>query len=265
MFTMTGLNIYVKHLCAETLNIQSQLSVITKQNTIDIILKISNKGQATAYDITSRIQFLGELKASRTIHRLNAGFSETISMIFDLQKNMKGDYPLIAEIKFHDLNLYPFYSLSCSSIHIHSQKGKNRLTVHVPDIEFSEQYITNVHVDNQDGLKKNLSVQMIVPGGFACKNNTVSRLLPKGQSVDIEYDILKKDALPNTTHYGFVLITYKENAISHAQVTPFKICVKPVTRVFLFEKQFVASAWIFFGLIWILSLTFVSFRNRHNQ
>jgi len=252
--------INVKQPYAETINIQSHLSVITRQDKIDVRLIIKNKGNTAAYDIVSRIRFLGELKESDLIHFLSSGCSETISMVFDLQKNIEGDYPLIVEIQFHDMNLYPFYSLRCSPIHIRSQKLTSRLAVGVSDVELSAQNSINVKIANEDNLDKYISVQLIIPNAFVCENNTKLMFLQKGQSADMDYCISKKDALPATTHIGYVLITYKVNTISYSQVTPFNIYVKPGARVFFFEKNFVAITCIFFGLIWVLFLTYVSFK-----
>jgi hypothetical protein len=260
IFPLICFNFFENCLCADTLNLQSQLSIITKKDKISILLNISNTGPATAYDIVLRINFLGESRESKTIHCLGPNFDEAISMEFDLQKHMKGDYPLIVEIQFHDMNLYPFYSLRCSPIHIHSQKQKRSLNVHVPDIKLSDQNNIGVQIVNLEKLKKQITVQMIVPGAFFCEKNTRIRSLPKGQSVDIEYCILKKEALPDTIHNGYVLITYEDNSIAHALITPFKIYVKPVARVFVYKKNIVAKACVLFGLIWLIFLTFVSFR-----
>jgi len=258
--------INVKQSYAHTINIQSQLSVIIRQDTIDVSLKIKNKGKATAYDIISRVRFLGELKKSAPIHSLSAGVAETISMVFDLQNNITGDYPLIVEIQFHDMNLYPFYSLRCSLIHIHSNNLTGRMAIAVPNLELSEKNTINVQIANKDNLDILTTVQLIIPQAFVCENNTQRMFLQKGQSSDIEYCISKKDALPGTTHIGYVLITYKDNTISYAQVSPFNIYVKPVACVFFFEKKFVASTCIFFGMIWLLFLTYVSFRkNNYNE
>jgi hypothetical protein len=251
---------YERQLYADTLNLQSQLSIITKKDRISVLLNISNKGPATAYDIVTRIIFLNELRESRPIHCLYPNFDEKISMEFDLQENMKGDYPLIIEIQFHDTNLYPFYSLRCSPIHIHSQKQKNSLNVHVPDIELSDQRNIGINIVNTDKMDKYISVQMIVPGAFSCEKNTQIRILAKSQTADIPFCILKKSALPGTLHNGYVLITYEDKSISHAQVKQFKIHVKPVARGFVFEKKFVAKTCIAFGLIWILFMTVVSFK-----
>jgi len=247
---------------AMTLKIQSKLSVTIKKDTIDIRLFILNKGQETAYDINARVHFLGEVKESATIHHLHSGNSETITMLFDLQKNRIGDYPLIIQIQFHDINLYPFYSLNCTPIHIHCQKLKDLFAVHVPKVEISSQKNIHVQINNMDHLKKAVTVQMIVPDSFSCKNQGQQRLLTKGQSTDIEYSIVKQDALPGTTHFGYVLVTYKKDSIPHAQVTSFKIEVKPDARSIIFDKTFAAMLCVFCGMIWILFLTFVSFRNR---
>jgi hypothetical protein len=254
--------IYDNQLCAETLRLQSQLSVITKKDAMDINLTLSNKGRATAYDIVSQIRFLGKIKDSPPIHCLSSGATETFSMRFDLQNNMKGDYPLIVEILYHDINLYPFYSMRCTPIHIHCPKQQKKLVVHVPDIEFSQQYNLNVQINNQGLLNKNVSVQVIVPGSFSCENNKQLRFLPIGQSVDLEYCIVKNNALPGSAHNGYVLVTYTDNTISHAQVTPFNIVVKPVSNFFFFNKRFVVSACIFFGLLWLLFMTDESLRNQ---
>jgi len=260
IFPQICFSLFENNLCADTLNLQSQLSIITKKDKISILLKISNTGPATAYDIISRIRFLEALRESKPIYCLNPNCNEEITMAFDLQKRMKGDYPLIVEIQFHDMNLYPFYSLHCSPIHIRSLKPKRNLNVKVPDLEISDQNNIEVKIVNPEKLNKHIKVQMIVPGAFSCEKNTRIRYLPKGQSADIEYRILKKEALPDTTHNGYILITYENNSIAHTQVAPFKIYVQPVLRGFIYEKKIVARACALFGLIWIIFVTFASFR-----
>jgi len=252
----------VTPLSAKMIHLESQLSVTTKKNTIDISIKISNTGSATAYDIVTRIHFLEALKESRPIHQLSPNLSETITMVFDLQKSIKGHYPLIVEIQFHDMNLYPFYSLRCTPISIKHQKQVNTLTVHVPQLKMSAQNTIDVHVKNQNSVNRNICIQMIVSRAFLCEKNTHFLVLPKNQSAEIDFCILKKNALPATTHNGYIIITYKENAVSYAQVTPFNIYIKPVDRLFLLKKDFIAKTCLFFGLLWMLFVTYVSYRKK---
>jgi len=260
ILTMTYSFIYATNLCAGTINLQSQLSVTIKDKTMNICLNLSNKGQASAYDIIARIVFLGKTKKSKTIPCLKQDVVKTISMVFDLQKNMKGDYPLIVEIKFHDNNLYPFYSLRCAPVHIQSQKLDPKLTVQVPDVALSEQNRIDVHISNPDILSKDLTVQMIVPGSFTCENNLQHQLLPKGQSINMAYSLLKKIALPGSNHYGYVLITYNENAMDYAQISSFRIYVKPDASICFLQKKDVAHIWFGFFLIWIFFMTYLTGR-----
>jgi len=252
----------VNKICAKMINLQSQLTVTTKKKTIDIKITILNTGSAAAYDIITRIHFLDILKESKIIHHLRPNLAETITLEFDLPKDIKGHFPLLAEIQFHDMNLFPFYSLRCTVINIKSQEQESRLAVQVPDLKLSAQNTINVHVENMDFVDRNIFVQMIVSRAFTCEKNKHFIFLQKGLSADIEYCILKKDALSATTHTGYVLLTFKDNTVSYAEVKPFNIYIKPVDKLFIFEKSFAAKTCIVFGLIWILFLTYVSFRKK---
>jgi len=245
------------------LTLESQLTIRQTMNQMRASVNVFNKSDANSFDLTLRIKFSNEFKEFQAIPCFRPKETEVFSHDFDIHDNMKGTFPLIVEIQFHDSNLFPFYSLHCAPISINSQEQTNILFADIMDVEISDQTIVNVLLTPLDNSHKVVSAKMVVSGAFICHNDEQSFIL--GESQNLSYRISTKNALPGTTHSAFVVLSFMKNNVSHTQIVPFRIDVAPVSTFVFFEKQWGIWIYILSGIIWMIFVSYVSIVYKKNR
>ncbi|KPA09584.1 hypothetical protein MHK_010208 [Candidatus Magnetomorum sp. HK-1] len=247
-FMMRPLDLY-----SDVINLHSQL--IIKQNTHKIVItfKLLNKGVVRAVDVCVHLRFLGEIKKSEIIESIKKGQTETVQFIFNIPVHKVGSYPLISEIQFHDNNLFPFFALHCTKIFFRTQEFDEPLTAHINNIKISDKNTIYVNIKNNKVLDSRINGHMVLSSAFVCKNDKSEIFLKNGQTKKIGYLIKNKNALMNTDHQGFFIMTYLKNNTHHTGITAFKIHVHADENDFIF---FAKKYWLlgFAGItfFWIL-------------
>jgi len=234
--------------------IQSKLKVFQRKHHIRWVVDIDNKGETRSIDLSVTIYFFNKINTSNIIDHIDAGHSKTIHMNMDIPNLMAGAFPLVAEIKFHDTNSFPFYSLHCTNIYVNSQQFEETLSATVNDIHISDKQDIHVCIHNKELMHQWIHVKMFLSGAFSCDKMTHDILLNRATET-ISYPILIQAALPDTNHQGFVMITYVKDRINHSCITPFTIRVNSDKHTLFFSKRCLVKIYASFAIVCALIIT----------
>ena len=243
---------------SNVINLQSQLKVHQGRKHVLFEIEVSNNGSTRALDLSITMHFLDQVKTSDLVDILNEKQSKTIRIKMDVPENKKGAFPLICEIQFYDNNLFPFYSLQCTNVYLHSQPLSESISATVNDIHMFEKKTIEVFVKNKELKDQQANIKMILPGSFRCRQSMQTIQL-NGQSEKISYTIKNQTALPETKHIGFILISYIKDNLHHSNITPFAIHVLSNNQSVFFSKRVlffiyagISFAWFFIVFVYVI-------------
>jgi len=241
-------------LYSDVIRLSSELTITQSANELFLSLRIINNGSYSAMDISVIIHFLKEIKISKKIEMLKKEESKTVQFTFIVPEDKVGAYPIIGEIKFHDINLFPFSYLHCTKIFIQTEEFSEKLKVKVNDINIHDQAKVFAQIKKNkylDGIP--IKASLFLSNAFDCKRDFFEFTSKKEQDQNIEFQVKNTNAIMNTENQGILVMTYLKDNKHHTALKTFKIHVCSYeNKLKLFIKKFWLWGFAVITFFWIL-------------
>ena len=151
---------------AGVLTIETQTSVQTTDNQLEVTVKITNKGDEPAYNTQINLIVLDEKTQGDVNAKLDPDESDVNTFTKTLSGIARGRYPLIARVDFHDANLYPFSALSGSTFFL-GKDVNGDIAIVGDNISMDKDGVLNFHIKNMESDPINLSASLFLPKEFS--------------------------------------------------------------------------------------------------
>jgi len=189
-----------------------QTSVTVTEQSVDVRLEVSNKGDEDAFAVTPFLALAGVeagLEEAPDI-AFNGGRIWTHSFpVSDLLVNKTGTYPLVVRLRYHDAYMYPYSMVSVASVRI----GEN-LPVNVPLSgemaagKVSGEGTLDLQVRNTGISSLEARLAMVSPAGLIVAGDTGTLNIPAGEEKQVSYIIKNNGSLPGSNHNVYALVEY---------------------------------------------------------
>lgn len=237
-------------LSAGILTIETQTTIQTTDNQLDVTVSITNRGDEPADNSQINLFVLGEKLQGRVKKRIGPGSSEIDVFRKSLSSLAQGRYPLSVVVDFHDANQYPFSALSGMTFFI-GEDVNSEIAITADDLAMDREGVLTYHVKNMGHDLLDVSANLILPKEFS------SVLVKKSLQVDaradkqISFDIHNFSARDGGKYPLYCSFEYDKNNIHHTTMASLNVSVKHE------DSWFQRMKWLWGGMISLLLLLLI--------
>ena len=243
---------------AGTVTMTAQTNVITWNDRVQIVIKIENKGDETAYEVQASIPFRQRVLLSPVMANVRPNAPHTFSFEESVSGMKPGRYPLTVTIHFQDANGYPFSALSGTMFSVGSPVSAGLQCV-AHDVTMVEKGKLLVDIKNLKPESKKITASVSLPRELSTPKSQVNFELGPEAKETIVFKIVNVSALTNATHPLFCYLEYeKENTHYTAFASATVRVAKPGTW---FQK----TRWFWIGIVVILGIVIAGGQFRKKQ
>jgi hypothetical protein len=165
-FTWVCISLCPSGSVAGILSIETQTSVQTTENQLEVTVKITNNGDEPAYNTQINLIVLDEKTQGAVKSKLDPGKSDVNTFTKTLSGIVRGRHPWVISVDFHDANLYPFSALSGSTFFLGKDVNPD-IAVIGDNITLDKEGVLNYRVKNMGSDPRNLSAHLFLPKEFS--------------------------------------------------------------------------------------------------
>ncbi len=242
---------------AGILKIQTQTTVQTTGDELNITVALANEGTATAYNLQVHLRIFGTVLDSALKPQLDPGGSG----IFNFEKNTEGiktgRYPLTVSVDFHDGNQYPFSALSGMTFSVGPNVNPD-LAVLGKDVAMGKKGELSFDIKNIGANEKKILATLTLPRELSTPTPQISFHMDLRSEKNLDFEIRNFSALPGADYPVFCYFEYDQAAIHHTAVG------MAVIKIIEPENLFRQYRWLWMALagVLIIALFTLMIKNR---
>lgn len=241
---------FSQSLSAGILTIETQTTVQTTDNQLDVTVNITNKGDEPAYNPQINLFVLGEKLQGRVKTKIVPGSSEIDTFRKTFSGLAQGRYPLTVVVDFYDANQYPFSALSGLTFFI-GEDVNGEIAVTADDLTMDREGVLTFHIKNMGHDSLDVSANLMLPKEFS------STLVKKSLQIDtrsdkrISFDIGNFSARNGGKYPVYCFFEYDKNNIHHTTMAGLNVSVK------LEDSWFHRMKWLWVGVVSVFLLLLI--------
>jgi len=200
------------HALATSIVMVLEITVTVTEQSVDVRLEVSNKGDETALAVTPFLALAGVetgLEDAPDI-AFNGGRIWIHSFpVSDLLISEAGTYPLIVRLRYHDAHMYPYSLVSVAGVQI----GES-LPLEVPVAgemvaeQVTDEGALDLSIRNTGNLPLEVRLTMVSPNELIVAGDNGKLDIPAGEERQISYAVKNNGSLPGSSHNVHAIIEY---------------------------------------------------------
>ena len=230
---------------AGILTIETETSVQTTENQLEVTVKITNKGDEPAYNTQINLMVLDEKTQGDVKAKLDPGKTDVNTFTKTLSNIVRGRYPLTIRVDFHDANLYPFSALSGSTFFLGSDVNGD-LAVIGDNVSLDKEGVLNFHIKNMGSDPINLSASLFLPKEFSAAASRKTFQIEARSENNLSFDVSNFSARDGASYPLYCSFEYDKNDIHYTTMANIFVTVK------IAEGWFRSMKWVWVGAIIVL-------------
>jgi len=230
---------------AGILTIETQTSVQTTENQLEVTVKITNKGDEPAYNTQINLIVLDETTQGDVKAKLDPGQSDVNTFNKTLSDIARGRYPLSVRVDFHDANLYPFSALSGLTFFL-GKDVNGDIAVVGDNLSLDKEGVLNFHIKNMGSDPINLSASLFLPKEFSAATPKKTFQIDARSEKNLAFDVNNFSARNGASYPLYCSFEYDKNNIHYTTMANVFVTVKVA------EGWFRSLKWVWVGTIIIL-------------
>lgn len=211
-------------------------SVTVTEQSVDVRLKIENRGNEDALVVTPYLTLAGVKTALETVPHVAFDGGRIWGHSFpvaELAFPEAGVYPLVVQLRFHDSYMYPYSLVSVTGVQIGTS-----IPMEVPVAgevvagQVAGDGTLHLRVRNVVDFPLEARLTMVSPAELAVAGGSDKLSIPAGEEQQIDYAMKNNGALPGSSHNVYAVIEYSisgqhgvlilEEAVAVASALPTK-------------------------------------------
>ncbi len=240
-----GTSVYPPVSFAGILTIETQTSVQTAENQLEVTVKITNKGDEPAYNTQINLIVLDEKTQGDVNAKLDPGKSDVNTFTKRLSGIAGGRYPLTIRVDFHDANLYPFSALSGSTFFL-GKDVNGDITIIGDNLSLDKEGVLNFHIKNMESDPINLSASLFLPKEFSAATLKKTFQIDGRSEKNLSFDIRNFSARNGASYPLYCAFEYDKNSIHYTTMASVFVTIKVA------EGWFRSLNWVWTGTIIVL-------------
>ena len=242
---------------AGILKIQTQTTIQTTDNRLNITVALANEGTDTAYNLQVHLNLFGTMLDSALKPQLDPGGSGTFVFEKSVEGVRTGRYPLTVSVDFHDGNQYPFSALSGMTFSVGPNVNPD-LAVLGKDVAMDKMGKLSLDIKNIGANPKKILATLILPRELSTPVPQQNFQMAPRSEKNLDFEIRNFSALPGADYPVFCYFEYDLANIHHTAVGT--AVIKIIAPENLFRRY--RWLWIGFAAILILALFALVVKNR---
>ena len=230
---------------AGVLTIETQTSVQTTENQLEVTVKITNKGDEPAYNTQINLIVLDEKTQGDVKAKLDPDKSDVNTFTKTLSGIARGRYPLIIRVDFHDANLYPFSALSGSTFFL-GKDVNGDIAIVGDNISMDKDGVLNFHIKNMESDPINLSASLFLPKEFSTATSKKKFQIDARSEKKLSFDVGNFSARNGASYPLYCSFEYDKNNIHYTTMANIFVTVTVA------DGWFRSLKWVWVGTIVIL-------------
>ena len=230
---------------AGILTIETQTTVQTTENQLEVTVKITNNGDEPAYNTQINMIVLDEKTQGAVKAKLDPGKSDVNTFTKTLSGIARGRYPLAIRVDFHDANLYPFSALSGSNFFL-GEDVNGDIAIIGDNIFLDKEGVLNFHIKNMGSDPINLSASLFLPKEFSAVTSKNTFQIDARSEKNLSFDVSNFSARNGASYPLYCSFEYDKDNIHYTTMANIIVTVKVA------EGWFRSLKWVWVGTIIIL-------------
>ncbi len=210
---------------AGILTIETQTSILSTENQLEVTVKITNNGDEPAYNTQINLIVLDEKTQGSVKAKLDPGKSDVNTFSKTLSGIARGRYPLIIRVDFHDANFYPFSALSGLTFFIAEDVNAD-IAVIGDNITLDKEGIINFRIKNMGSDPISLSAGLYLPKEFSAAASKKTFQIDARSEKNLSFDVSNFSARNGATYPVYCFFEYNNNRIHYTSMTNILVTVK---------------------------------------
>lgn len=239
--TMFLMPFNLKAVAAGVLTIETQTTLRTTDERMEVEVTFTNKGTAEARDLQIHLLSLGQEQHSAIHARLAPGQSEKASFQTSLQGLKRGRYPMTVRVIFHDENQYPFTALSGLTFFVQEDVNP-QLVVQTKDVILQRKASLSFDIKNLEERPLKVQASLQLPREISCPQQEVTLDLASRSETSLTFEIVNFAALPGASYPIFCFFEYDSEEAHHTAVS------RVMVQVAKDENLFRRLRWLWISL-----------------
>lgn len=221
---------------AGSLTITVRMTIQEFKDHIKVAITVTNDGPDTAYRVGAKLYTLEQTWTAGAVKELAVKDTEIFTFKPLLSKNLKGRYPIAADVIFHDKYHHPFSSLSCTTYKL-KEDTRTIIEGTSGDISIYPRGNLILKLNNPEGIPKKVKVTLVLPS--VIKTDIKRQTLHVGRKQEtLIFPVSNHKALLGSQHPYYFFLEYDQDGQHYSSLTGGKINVGDI-RV----NWFIRTRW----------------------
>ncbi|MBI4549438.1 MAG: hypothetical protein HY714_00730 [Candidatus Omnitrophica bacterium] len=228
---------------AGTIALETESTATPKESGLDVSIKITNKGDESAYDVTHQLLLPGTSSFLPSAGEIAPGKALEVQHSISPQHRLPGSYSLALLTHYTDAGRYPFSALS--PIFYHFGESRPALIVSkLGDRTVSGRGVLKLGLKSLSQKTLDLRCRLYLPKEILCPAPEKEHRLAPGGTAFLTFPVQNLGGLKGSRYAVFALINYEQDGFHHSDMASAFLTISPLGEGF-------ASPWLIgsFGLL----------------
>ena len=222
-----------------------------------VIVKVTttNIGREAAVNVQIQVLFQGKKHSSQIRPRLEPGqyFTAMVSLLPDLK--MAGSYSVEVRVNFHDLNGYPFSSLSYGSV-VFKEGVNTEVFIEPSEVILAKRSKLELEILNMDQENREIKIRLAVPRELNVTPSEKTLTLKARGRQKVSFRLENFSALPGSVYAILGFYEYVADGRHFTGVSESKVNVIEGENIFRERRWLFLIFGILLGAIAIIAQVF---------
>jgi hypothetical protein len=199
------------------ISIQSELTPSFDGKTLVLDAKVINRGDEAAYDVSLVAEVIGTAIQGPNKNTLGPNESFAFRLAQELALPRKGEYRLVATVKYTDTNHYPFLALAIAPF-IFGENRPNKIEASLNSLQITDEGTLELKLKNPEQKAKAISARLVLPGELSVSAASKDMQLAPGSDSGVAFHIKNVSAPPGSSYPVYALLDWDDDGFhfSHA-------------------------------------------------
>ena len=236
-----GLILQAGIVSAGTLSLQMDLTPLVASNRIDVSVKATNHGTEAAYKVHAVLKIFGKSFTSDILEKLETGAVYTFRFKMPVPERIKGTFPLVGEIVFHDARQQPYSALAGTPIEL-SGPQKAKLAGIPRNLFIDKNRNFHLRVINPAPRPREITATLYLPLSLDTDKNKQKLTLSPRSYAEIIFSIKNRYGIDaDATYPVYFTLEFDEDGMHQVRI------ITSAVQIVRDQNWFVKTRWYWLG------------------
>jgi hypothetical protein len=221
---------FEKPVSAGTISIRTRIKVSVLEKNISAKVTVFNVGTDRTRDVTATLNLFGRTHTSKKLKTIGAHKNGSFLFEVPASSRVRGRYPLIVTILFHDTNGYPFTALSCSTVATGGE-GEFYLMGSAREVLMRETGVLVARVSNKGAFTIAAKASLFLPRSLDSSLRIRHIKLGAGLERTLKFILTNQSGKGGAAYPVFLVLEVDHDGFHHTRVVRTKVRVQTTEGV----------------------------------